>query len=62
MITSDELELFEDNIKDNNYGIKQSNKILKEIFEQIQMSEKFTENDLDNWSDYSAWDNWDRTA
>lgn len=62
MITAKELEFFEKKIEDEEFCTKQNSKILKEMIERIKLSDKFAENNLDNWSDYGAWDNWDRTG
>ena len=62
MITSKELELFEKKMRDKEYCVEQGSKILTEMVHRIKDSTNFAENDLLNWSDYGAWDNWDRTG
>lgn len=56
MITEKELELFEKKMQDNKHCLSQGNKILAEMIRQIKESTNSANHNIDNWSDYGAWD------
>lgn len=58
MITAKELEIFEKKIKAE-HNIKQGSKILADMVQRVKTSTN-QKNNIDAWSDYGAWDNWDR--
>ncbi len=60
MITEKELELFEKKIQDTRQRLTQGEKILREMVRHVKNSNNSVERNIDDWSDYGAWDNWDR--
>ncbi len=60
MITSRELKLFEEKMQAEKCCLEQGGKILIGAVRRIRGLANLAENGIDDWSDYNAWDNWDR--
>lgn len=60
MITEKELELFKKKMQDKEHRLTEGGKILTEMIRHIKDSTNPVDHNIDDWSDYGAWDNWDR--